>query len=402
MSIRPVFDAGLLLLSLLTAIPAMVLLVEIAAAVSRKIGNDPQDRTLDRTERVAVLMPAHDEAAGIAAAIAALSPQLGARDRLLVVADNCTDDTAAIARAAHAEVIERRDPQRRGKGYALDFGMRWLERDPPDLVVMVDADCLAAGQSLDRLARACVETGRPVQALYLMHAPAGASLSQRIAAFAWLVKNKLRPLGAAALGWPCQLMGTGMAFLWPTAHSARLASSHLVEDMQLGLDLAAAGVAPHFCPGALVTSTFPVDRQGTRSQRMRWEQGHLSVIASVGPRLMARAVVRRDVRLAGMVLDLMVPPLAALVLCIAVLAGIDLAWWAVGGSGWPLAVSAVAFGLLGVGVVLAWLREGRSLVSLPELLGLPFYAAAKIPLYFRMLTRRQVEWVRTKRNDRSP
>ena len=401
MSMRLVVDGILLLLSILAAIPVTVLFAEIVAGVSRSIDNDEPDMPHPRGARLAVLMPAHDEAAGIAAAIAAIVPQLAARDRLLVVADNCTDETAAIACAEHAEVVERRDPQRRGKGYALDFGVRSLERDPPELVVMVDADCLVTNGALERLARACLESGRPVQALYLMRAPDHASLGQRIAAFAWLVKNQLRPLGAAAFGWPCHLMGTGMAFPWPLVRSAQLASSHLVEDMQLGLDLAATGAPPLFCPGALVTSTFPVDRQGTLSQRMRWEQGHLSVIATVGPRLLARAVIRRDVRLAGMVLDLMVPPLAALVLFIIAIGAAAATWWAVGGSGWPLAVSAMAFGLLAVTVLLAWLREGRSIVSLPELLRLPLYVATKIPLYLRMLTRRQVEWVRTKRDEHS-
>ena len=401
MSASFVIDAALLLLALVAVLPALVLFAEVAAAVSsRPLGNEPAAAALDRAARLAVLMPAHDEAAGIGATIASVSPQLGPRDRLVVVADNCSDDTATLARAAGAEVVERRDPERRGKGYALDFGMRWLERDPPDLVVMVDADCLLAPHALERLASRCAATARPVQALYLMQAPPGASTGQRIAAFAWLVKNKLRPLGAAALGWPCQLMGTGMAFPWPRIRAAQLASAHLVEDMQLGLDLAEAGAAPLFCPGALVTSTFPLDRDGSRSQRTRWEHGHLSVIAEAAPRLLVRALLRRDGLLAAMVLDLMVPPLAALALITVALGALEALWWALGGSAWPLAVSAVGFGLLGVAVALAWRREGREIVSLPELLALPLYVAAKIPLYLRLLTRRQVEWVRTKRDER--
>jgi cellulose synthase/poly-beta-1,6-N-acetylglucosamine synthase-like glycosyltransferase len=414
-----VIDAALLLLALVAALPALVLFAEVAAAVSsRPPGNAPAAAglgsapaaaapddgpgaaALARTARLAVLMPAHDEAAGIGATIASVVPQLGPHDRLLVVADNCSDDTATLARAAGAEVIERRDPERRGKGYALDFGMRWLERDAPDLVVMIDADCLLAPHALERLASRCAATARPVQALYLMQAPPGASTGQRIAAFAWLVKNKLRPLGATALGWPCQLMGTGMAFPWARIRAAQLASAHLVEDMQLGLDLAEAGAAPLFCPDALVTSTFPLDRDGSRSQRTRWEHGHLSVIAQVAPRLLGRALLRRDRLLAAMVLDLIVPPLAALVLLTGTLVLLEAVWWGLGGSAWPLAVSTVGFGLLALAVALAWRREGRAIVALRELLGLPLYVAAKIPLYLRLLTRRQVEWVRTKRDER--
>src|SRR5262249_28274109 len=142
------------------------------------------------------------------------TPQLAPGDRVLVVADNCADDTAAVAAAAGAEVVQRRDPMCRGKGYALDFGVRHLAQDPPDVVIVVDADCAVAPGALARLASECSAGGRPVQALYLMHAPPGAGLRTRIAAFAWIVKNKVRPLGGQRAGWPCLLMGTGMAFGW--------------------------------------------------------------------------------------------------------------------------------------------------------------------------------------------
>jgi hypothetical protein len=104
--------------------------------------------------------------------------------------------------------------------------------------------------------------------------------------------------------------------------------------------------------------------------------------------------------LAAMVLDLIVPPLAALVLLTGTLVLLEAVWWGLGGSAWPLAVSTVGFGLLALAVALAWRREGRAIVALRELLGLPLYIAAKIPLYLRLLTRRQVEWVRTKRDER--
>ena len=389
----------LLLASVLALLPTAVLFVQLAvAALTRREVTAP-DAAAPRSAKLAVLMPAHDEADGIEPAIRALVPQLGPGDRLLVVADNCSDATASVARAAGAEVIERHDTQRHGKGYALDFGVRWLERDPPGLVVIVDADCIVAPRGIEHLARQCLATARPVQALYLMHAPTGAPLAMRIAEFAWVVKNKLRPLGGAALGWPCQLMGTGMAFPWPVIQRAPLASSHLVEDMQLGLDLASAGTAPVFCPQALVSSVFPTDSDAVKSQRTRWEHGHLSVIASVGPRLLWRAAVSRNAMLVAMLLDLMVPPLAALVLVLAGLLLADAAWWGLSGDAGPLGLAAGAAALLVCAVAIAWVQEGRRIVTLRELLGLPLYVAAKIPVYVRLFTKRQVEWVRTKRDE---
>ena len=87
------------------------------------------------------------------------------------MADNCADDTAAVAAAAGAEVVERQDPTKIGKGYALDWGLRHLSLDPPEIVVMIDADCRLNDGAIERLAATCAMTHRPVQALYLMTAP---------------------------------------------------------------------------------------------------------------------------------------------------------------------------------------------------------------------------------------
>jgi cellulose synthase/poly-beta-1,6-N-acetylglucosamine synthase-like glycosyltransferase len=414
MNVRGLIDPLLGLLSLIVLVPAVVLCLELVMAWLRTravpavalretgvAGSALTDAMSSRTVSLAVLMPAHDEAAGIEAAIRPVLTQLGPRDRLLVVADNCSDATAAIARAAGAEVVERHDGVRRGKGYALDFGVRWLERDAPGVVVIVDADCIVAPGALERLATRCIASARPVQALYLMRAPAGASLGLRIAEFAWLVKNKLRPLGAAALGWPCQLMGTGMAFPWSLIERAPLASGHLVEDMQLGLDLATGGTPPLFCGDALVHSVFPTDSRAVQSQRTRWEHGHLSMIASAVPRLLGHALMARRAALLGMTLDLAVPPLASLVLAVVILAVVDALWWASGGSPLACMLATAALAAIGVGVMLAWTRDGRHIVTLRELMRMPLYVAAKIPVYARLFTKRQVEWVRTKRDDRS-
>ena len=146
-----------------------------------------------RRPRIAGLIPAHDEAAVIVDTLAALKPQLVNGDRLLVVADNCSDDTAALARSAGAEAVERFHATLRGKGFALAFGVRYLEVTPPEVLLIVDADCRVEAGAVERLARLCAETSRPVQALYLMRAPSGASLKMRVAEFAWRGKNWVRP-----------------------------------------------------------------------------------------------------------------------------------------------------------------------------------------------------------------
>lgn len=296
-------------------VPIAIFCVEIFAALTIKPAAEPLRRPRPSWRKVAVLVPAHDESAMLTATLANLRSELLSCDRILVVADNCSDDTAAIAAHAGAEVIERVDPDARGKSFALQFGLARLALDPPDVVVMVDADCRLEPGALDRLVSTCLATGRPAQGCYLIVAARGARASVRIAEFAQIVKNRLRPRGLQRLGFPCQLAGSGMAFPWSVACAVDFRNGSIVEDLKLGLDFAAAGHPPIFCEGSEVTSQFPESREGESAQRQRWQQGHLQTIgASV--RNLPTALARRDFALAALTLDLMVPPFTLLVLMV--------------------------------------------------------------------------------------
>ncbi|HSC63332.1 MAG TPA: glycosyltransferase family 2 protein [Caldimonas sp.] len=395
--IASIISGFLIAATAMLLVPVAVFAVQVAAALRRTpptalAAGGPRPTTV-------VLMPAHDEALGIAAAIDTVLPQLRGDDRLLVVADNCSDRTAAIAAQHGAEVVERHDADRRGKGYALDHGVRHLAAAPPAVVIVVDADCAVGPGSIDLLARECARRGRAVQALYLMLAPPGAGLKQRMAEFAWAVRNELRPLGWQRLGGPCQLMGTGMAFPWASIANASLASASIVEDMQLGLDLAAAGSPPSYCAAARVTSGFPAQAAASVAQRTRWEHGHLAMIASRGVPMLWSGLVLANMALVAMALDLCVPPLAALVLSLLGVTAASAVLAAVGGSTASLGLALGGLVVLAVAVAAAWGRVGRRSVSLAELALAPLYALAKIPIYVRLFTARQLRWVRTGRDD---
>jgi cellulose synthase/poly-beta-1,6-N-acetylglucosamine synthase-like glycosyltransferase len=349
--------------------------------------------------RIAVLVPAHNEAAGIAGTLDNINGQLQSGDRLLVVADNCSDDTANIAATKGAEVSIRFDATRIGKGYALDWGLRQLEQDPPNIVIVLDADCRLTPFAIDHLASACQQTDRPVQALYLMTAPPGSGINHQVAEFAWRVKNLVRPLGLMALGLPCQLMGTGMAFPWAVIRSVDLGSGHIVEDLKLGLDLARAGCPPLFCPAAQVTSTFPTSAEASKKQRQRWEHGQLALVCTTAIPLLLEAIRRRNFGLLILVFDLLVPPLSLFVaaLTTTVLASALLAFF--GQDLLPLTIGASGLIVFGLAVVLAWMAYGRSVLPAKSLALIPSYLLTKASHYASALrSGRTVEWVRTDRS----
>lgn len=379
------------------AIPVIILGLEILAALV------PSHRTrtdfaAGRQPRTAVLVPAHNEDAALLPTLRDIMAQRAARDRIVVVADNCDDDTASVARAAGAEVAERRDPDRRGKGYALDFGIRYLSGDPPEIVIVIDADCRLAEGALDVLARTAGQAGRPAQAVYLMMPSEGSRISHHVAEFAWRVKNWVRPLGLKRLGLPCQLVGTGMAFPWELIAEAELASGRIVEDLKLGLDLAAGGHPAVFCPDACVTSRFPVSAEGAKNQRQRWEYGHIGLIVHEMPRLIGLALMRRNFALLVLALDLAVPPLTLFALLLVASFGLSAPAFVLGISYAALAISTASLLGFGLAIGAAWWGYGRDVVSGRDLLQLWSYATGKLPLYIRGITRgRNMTWVRTAR-----
>ena len=388
-------NALLITAALLLLVPALTLLLEVLVA---RAAEPPAIH--DDIPSLAVLVPAHNEGDGISATLRDIRLQLRPGDRMVVVADNCSDDTAAIATQEGAEVAVRQDPQRRGKGYALDFGVRHIEQStPPGVVIIIDADCRLGPDCLRILAGQVQAHRRPIQALYSMLLHETAGVGARISALAWIVRNHVRPLGAARLGLPCQLMGTGMAFEWSMLQGARLATGEIVEDLVLGIEMAQRGQAPLFEPAARVSSTFAVNDEAQRDQRQRWEHGHLSAIAQHGPRLLLRGLATRSRMQVGMALDLFVPPLAVLcLLLVGFVVGALGLWWLDPRFWLAFVLGTIALAATTLAVVLAWYRFGRAVASAGQLLFAPLYALSKLGSYAQLAIGRRSAWVRAKRN----
>jgi cellulose synthase/poly-beta-1,6-N-acetylglucosamine synthase-like glycosyltransferase len=386
----------LIFLAIILAVPSFILLLECLAGA---MGGDPTPgATSGPRPRLAVLVPAHDEESGIGATVTALRTDLAAGDFVLVVADNCSDGTAAVAAGAGARVIERRDPLQRGKGFALAFGIKHLAANPPQVVVVVDADCRVAAGGVERLARRALVTGRPVQAEYLLRPPPHPDSRTAISGLALVVRNQVRPRGLQRLHLPCPLTGSGMAFAWALLCDAPALNGNLVEDMALGIELAMRGSPPLPCPEVAVWSELPQGGQAQFGQRRRWEHGHLATLLAQGPRLLAVGLMRLRIDLVAMALDLMVPPLAMLVVLLGTVTAVSLLAWLFGALRLPLVLALASTGAVALAVMVSWLRFARGFLSLRSLLGVPLYVVWKLPLYLSYLARgKHKDWERTAR-----
>jgi len=324
------------------------------------------------------------------------------RYELVVVADNCSDGTAAEA-APHATVLVRNDPDKRGKGHALAWAAARLGQWPRafDAVVIIDADTsvnpgLFAGfqDTLDR-------TGSPLaQALNLVgNAHAGWRPALISAGFAAM--NAVRPAGRDVLGCSAGLMGTGMCYARDFFVGRRYDSGGLAEDLEEGMRYRLEGLRTRLSFDSEVRSPMPVQAANAGSQRERWEGGRRAVARAWLPKMAAAWLRRPDrVRFDGF-MELAIPPLGQFAAFILFMGAAARVAWHAGMAHWICAIWAGGLLLALVGHVLVGLALTGSPASVyGRLLAAPFYVAWKLAYRLGKALRRDPrknEWVRTAR-----
>lgn len=345
-----------------------------------------------------IVVPAHDEESVIAQTLPALTKVAVDPAQILLIADNCSDATAEVARRHGVSVIERNDPERRGKGFALDAARQALRSESPNVVVVVDADCFTDANSLRSLIALCAASGRPCQARYVQVPSAEAAPTVQLSTFAFFIKNVIRQRALQRIAGRVHLVGTGMAFPWLLFEGAALASDNIVEDMELGLELAGQGAAPLLVENAVVWSDAAT-ASNTIDQRRRWEGGFLQSAARWGPQMLSNGLRRADVRQLWAALNLFVPPFALLLLldfCALITAAIVTR--TVGAAWWPVGLLLTALCLAAAGLVAGWCSGGSRFVTFKALAQAPLYVLWKIPLYLGFARKgAPTQWVRTGR-----
>ena len=385
---------------LIALVLAPLALLTFCFAVELFVGVKPlrQEAAPGKRASAVIVVPAHNEAAILESRLSALVTTASGRARIMLVADNCTDSTAEIARRLGVSVVERFDHERRGKGFALDFARQSLEADPPEVVLIVDADCTMDGESISRLVSRCAAANRPCQAVNLQAPTRDSSPAVQLSTFAFYIKNVVRQRALQRIAGRVHLLGTGMALPWPVFARTELATDHIVEDLKMGLELAEAGHGPLFVEDAAVWSSAETEKS-TLAQRQRWEGGFLQNALRTGPAMLLRCVGRGDARGAWAAIDLLIPPFALLLtLDVAALVSAVVVTWLTTAAQWPLLVLGGSIALAGAGLVLAWINGGSRFVSLSGLARAPLYILWKLPLYLGLVrSGAPKEWVRTNR-----
>lgn len=377
---------GLLLATagtLVSILAAYLLILALASLFAR-----PQERVPGLpANRLLVLVPAHNEELLIARCVSSLRSQDYPTDLLdvVVIADNCTDATAARARAAGAAVLVRTDPANQGKGQALRWAIdRLLDGTAFDAVVVVDADSVVKPGFL-RVLESELRAGHDVvQADYSLR-PEGGQTRSELAAAGFLLFHRVRFGGRRRLGLAANLVGNGMLFSREVLLRHPWSAFSGVEDLEYSIDLRLDGIKTRFAPSARIEGPAAASRGGALRQRLRWEGGRFHVMRTRLP-VLARAILSRPAfSLLDAAIDLATPPIALLVMItgaglIASLAatsvGLAPAWAALP---WAIALASIgAFVSIGLVSARAPWRTWRAMGLAPAFL------AWKLAAYVRL------------------
>lgn len=338
-----------------------------------------------------IVVPAHDEEEMIASTVKKILACDYPRDRfaLYVVADNCTDATARLAREAGATALERTDAVNRGKGHALAFALDQIKERAGDAVLFLDADSSPEPDYLRVMARYVARGDRMIQGRYEVDGP-DRNWFTRLTSTSFVFRNRWQFPALDALGLTLPLRGSGMCFATPVIYSLGWTAHGLTEDTEMTLRLIRAGIPVTFAPDAVSRQFMPETPAEAATQRLRWSAGESGVRKTLLKQEIPWAFKARRWR-DLLSLILMAAPPFSVQLCAALgfatltgILGMSLKWT------WGFIL--LAFGcyfLLGVGRLD---RQGLAAVAM-----LPVFVVWRVGIHLVACFRKPMDWIRTPR-----
>jgi cellulose synthase/poly-beta-1,6-N-acetylglucosamine synthase-like glycosyltransferase len=376
-------------------------ILAVIAATKKKYGKVRHDVQTTVRTRFAVLIPAHNEEALLDGLLESLSQLAYPKDlyTVYVVADNCSDGTAELARRFEGvSVYERFDAEKRGKGHALHWMWQQLEEHGLvyDAYLILDADSVVVPVFLQAMDRELVQGVRALQACNTVLNVAD-SPSTALRWIALTLVNHVRPLGRNALGGSSTLTGNGMCLSRALLLRHPWRAFGIAEDYQYYLGIVQDGETVRYLPEAIVRSHMPTTFHSMRTQDVRWEASAPQESRfRIALRLLGTGLRQRSFIRVEAAAELLVPPLSLLVsasllllvasVALAFLPGILASFILLGGLAWYIATP------------FALLRPPHAVYS--ALLHAPGFMLWKLWVYFVLSRSRKhtSEWVRTHRH----
>lgn len=390
--------AFLLLIALYLTLP---LASEALSLVRARVRPPPQPGA-GQAPRLVFLVPAHNEEAMIEACVRSLLGLQLSQDqgRVIVIADNCSDATASLARAAGAECWERNDPAAAGKPRALAWAVARLDLSGWDAVVVIDADTIVDPGFVQALAPEMPLKARAVQAYFATLNERDNWLTRLAGLLARCRYEVTYPLKRRA-GLNCPLTGNGMVIGVNLLADEGWRHFSITENWELYADYTVRGIEIRYAAGALILSHEVESLGQGGTQRRRWMAGRLHVLGEYGLALLRSRRVGPAQKLDAL------NELAGLSPVLHALVGVGVVWAATALPDGALRTLTLVLAILSflplvaaTGVTLGRHPEpGRTLVAL---LMVPFYAVWRLAVALTtLLTLRDRAWNKTQRPKRA-
>jgi cellulose synthase/poly-beta-1,6-N-acetylglucosamine synthase-like glycosyltransferase len=382
--------------SLLAFIASLPVVIELSVFLFsnlflRSTRRQEEGASLAAISKIAVLIPAHDEESCIERCIASvLSSDAGPyRREVIVVADNCRDPTAALATRAGARVIERFSETERGKGAALNYAISLLDGEDFDAYIIVDADSVVSGDFV-RIMGDNFDAGKEaVQCVYLA-LNVEASPKIRLMNLSLLSMNVFRPRGREIIGCSVGIMGNGFGLKKELLREVPYTANSITEDLEYHLKLIERGRRVRFVPKARVLADFPVSKEGSETQRARWEGGRFLLQREFALRLLSSIFSGRAAMIEPF-LELMSLPLSyevVMLLLLVFLPAQPFLPYALGG------LAVIAAQIIASVLLYGTRRDFLALFEIPKYL---FWKVINLPRIL-LASRKGAKWIRTKRD----
>ncbi|RUM88615.1 MAG: hypothetical protein DSZ23_04310 [Thermodesulfatator sp.] len=260
-----------------------------------------------------ILVPAHNEASAIGATLESIRKSEYPENMLdvVVVADNCSDNTAEIVKSMGIQCLERNDPENTGKGHVLAWVFRHIVdtsgRDAFDAFIILDADTHVAEDFFSVMNTRLLNGQHVIQAYTQVRHPERSCL-ESLAFLGFALNRNLRYLGRTRLGLQANLMGTGMCFARQVIERHGWPALSRVEDLEMTMYLKLRGVRVFLAEDAHATVELHENVHRSGIQRLRWDIGKFQVRNMYLSKFIKRFFQTGDFSFLDSSLELVLPP----------------------------------------------------------------------------------------------
>lgn len=373
--------------TLLLIIPFIAIVILSLLTVSACLPS-PRLAPVTKKQKYAIIIPSHNESLLIHETVKQALKQNYPVEcySVVVVADNCTDDTAEKAALAGARVIERHDKP--GKGQALKHALDLLLEEDWDGFLVVDADSHLGSESVAEMNRLILNGKEVFQFRYGVLNPKE-SIRTRVFEFSMSSFNALRLKGKHRLGISTGVNGNGFGFSRQVAIQVPYLAHSIVEDIEYHMHLLRNDIKVAYSDVGNVFSQMPVTSKESESQRERWERGRIIMLQTYVPEMFKRSMTGNTFALMAL-LDVLMPPISIIVLLLGM-------GTVVGGEA-SLTIASVLMTLLVIHYFISACMYGSLKGLTIVALYIPWYIIWKTYVLLKsLLMNKNLPWVRTER-----